>query len=213
MEDMKRILIKAIADLREKESLELVSKMLVSGFPPLEIIEAARKGMEEVGSRYERREYYLSALIMSGEIFDEIVSLLDSVMKLDEIDKDAPQVIIGAPLGDIHDIGKNIVAGQLRCSGFRVVDLGVSVKPSSFIEAARETGAPVIGMSTLITAAYESIKETVLSLKKAGLYSAVKVMIGGGAVNEKVCEYACADAWGRDAADAVKLAKRFTGQN
>jgi methylmalonyl-CoA mutase cobalamin-binding domain/chain len=205
-------LLSAIAGLKEIEALELVEEMLSSGVDPLHIIEVSRQGMDEVGRRYERHEYYLSGLIMSGEIFSEIVVLLDRFLNYQFLKEEDPKVILGAPLGDVHDIGKNVVSTLLRCSGFNVVDLGVSVAPSRFVEAARESGATVVGLSALITAAYESIRETVICFERAGLRDKVKIMLGGGAITEKVCEYAGADAWGRDAADALKFARIYTGK-
>lgn len=202
----------AIADLKEREALKAAEEMLSSGVDPLHVVEISRLGMDEVGRRYERNEYYLSGLIMSSEIFNEIMVMLDRSFNYQFVRKEDPKVILGAPLGDVHDIGKNVVSSLLRCSGFNVVDLGVSVNPSRFVEAARESAATVIGMSALITTAYESIRETVLCFERAGMRDEVKIMLGGGAISAKVCEYAGADAWGRDASDALRFARLFTGK-
>ena len=205
-------LLSAIAGLKEREALGLVEEMLSGGVDPLHIIEVSRRGMDEVGRRYERNEYYLSGLIMSSEIFNQIAVMLDRYFDHRAAGEGDPKVILGAPLGDVHDIGKNVVSGLLRCSGFDVVDLGVSVSPSRFVEAAGESGATVIGLSALITATYESIRETVDCFERAGLRGRVKIMLGGGAITEKVCGYAGADAWGRGAADALKFARIYTGK-
>lgn len=209
---MDEVLRNAIADLRENEALSTAEEMLASGADPLHVIEVSRLGMDEVGRRYERHEYYLSGLIMSGEIFNEIVALVERSFNFRTAGAADPRIIMGAPLGDVHDIGKNVVCTLLRCSGFNVVDLGVSVAPSRFVEAAAEYAAPVIGLSALITPAYESIRETVLCCERAGLRDRVKIMIGGGAIAARVCEYTGVDAWGRDASDAVKFAKMHTGK-
>jgi methylmalonyl-CoA mutase cobalamin-binding domain/chain len=205
-------LIGAISDLKEKEALKLAEEMLSSGADPLHIVEVSRRGMDAVGKRYENHEYYLSGLIMSGEIFNEIVVMLERSFNYQVVREEDPKVILGAPLGDVHDIGKNVVSTLLRCSGFNVVDLGVSVNPSRFVEAAGESGARIVGLSALITAAYESIRETVLCFERAGLRDKVTIMLGGGAITGKVCEYAKADAWGRDASDALKFARTYTGK-
>jgi len=205
-------LLNAIADLKEKEALGLAEEMLSSGADPLHVVEISRQGMDEVGRRYERNEYYLSGLIMSSEIFNEIMVMLDRSFNYRLARNEDPKVILGAPLGDVHDIGKNVVSSLLRCSGFNVVDLGVSVNPSRFVEAARESAASVIGLSALITAAYESIRETVLCFERAGIRDKVNIMLGGGAITAKVCEYAGADAWGRDASDALRFARTYTGK-
>ncbi|MHB8781568.1 MAG: cobalamin B12-binding domain-containing protein [Candidatus Geothermincolia bacterium] len=211
--DIGEKLIAAVAELKEQESLDLAGRMLDTGVEPTQIIEVSRRGMEIVGERYERREYYLSALIMSGEIFKNIVRLLERSFCMPEPPAEpGNQIILGAPLGDVHDIGMGVVSILLRCSGFKVVELGVNVTPAKFLEAAKRTGAPVIGMSALLTVAYEPIRETIASFEKEGLRENVRIMLGGGAISERVCEYAGADAWGRDAMDAVRFAKIFTGK-
>lgn len=209
---MSDLLAGAIANLQEQKALEIAREMIASGDDPLHIVEVARRGMDEVGLRYERNEYYLSGLIMSGEIFNEIVYLLDYEPPPGASGVGSSKVVMGAPLGDVHDIGKDIVSTLLRCDGFEVVDLGVSVLPSRFVQAVRESGAGIVGISTLITVAYESIRETVLAFEQAGLRDGVKIMLGGGAISGKVRDYTGADAWGPDAGDAVAFAKAFTGK-
>jgi methylmalonyl-CoA mutase cobalamin-binding domain/chain len=211
--ELEEALINAVAEVDEDRALDLAAEMLDRDVEPLLIVEACRAGLEIVGKRYERREYFLSALIMSGEIFNGIMARLEyrGFFRLAE-DEDAPKVLLGAPLGDVHDLGKYIVSMLLRSSGFKVIDLGVSVAPSRFLEAAREHHAGLVGMSALITAAYESVRETVAGFEQAGLRDRVKIMLGGGATNQRVCTYTGADAWSRDAADAVKFAKEFLGK-
>lgn len=204
--------MQAIANLREEEALHLAQDMLADGVDPLHVVEVSRRGMDEVGKRYERQEYYLSGLIMSGEIFKEIVALMDDPLPFRTAGGESCKVVMGAPLGDVHDIGKDVVVTLLRISGFQVIDLGVSVLPSRFVDAVAESGAGVVGISTLITVAYESMRETVIAFEEAGLRDKVKIMLGGGAVSEKVCKYAGADAWGRDAINAVEFTKAFTGK-
>lgn len=206
-------MIKAMGDLDEEEVLQLVEGMLSSGVEPLRIIEMCREGFDIVGERYEKREYFLSGLILSDEIFKSVMELLDrSGCFVPLAQGELGKVVLGAPLGDVHDIGKGIVATLLRYSGFDVIDLGVSVKPSEFLEAAVQSGAGVVGMSALITMAYEPLRETVTGFEREGLRGKVKIMLGGGAVSERVCEYAGADAWSRNASDAVKFARLFAGK-
>jgi len=206
-------LVKAMGDLDEEGVVACVKSMLSAGTEPLHIVELCRKGFEIVGKRYETREYFLSGLIISDDIFSGVFDLLDSSGCFQPSEEETlGKVILGAPLGDVHDIGKGIVSQLLRYSGFEVIDLGVNVRPVSFLEAAMESGAAVVGISTLITVAYESLRETVLDFQREGLRDRVKIMLGGGAVSQRVCEYAGADAWSRDAADAVKFARAFTGK-
>jgi methylmalonyl-CoA mutase cobalamin-binding domain/chain len=204
-EDLK----KALVELREEDALELADEMLAGGIEPLHIVDVAREALNIVGERYERREYFLSALIMSGEIFRGIVAMLEDSFNFPKAEGEARRVVLGAPLGDVHDIGKDIVAILLRCHGFEVVDLGVSVSPEAFVDAAKQTGARLVAMSTLITIAYDAIKETVDSFERAGIRGDVKIILGGGAISRRVCDYTGADDFGEDAMDAVRFAERF----
>jgi methylmalonyl-CoA mutase cobalamin-binding domain/chain len=210
---MNEKLVQAMGDLDEEGVIACVEDMLSAGAEHLHIVELCRKGFEIVGKRYESREYFLSGLIISDDIFKNVLDLLDRSGCFHATEEGKiGKVVLGAPLGDVHDIGKGIVAQLLRYSGFEVIDLGVNVRPASFLEDAVESGATVVGISTLITMAYESLRETVLGFEREGLRDSVKIMLGGGAVSQRVCEYAGADAWSRDAADAVKFAKKFTGR-
>ncbi|MEW6553794.1 MAG: cobalamin-dependent protein [Actinomycetota bacterium] len=211
--DEDETLVRAMGDLDEEGVIAGVERMLSAGTAPLHIVELCRKGFEIVGKRYENREYFLSGLIISDDIFSSVLDLLERSGCLRPREEEALcKVVLGAPLGDVHDIGKGIVGQLLRYSGFEVIDLGVNVRPAGFLEAAVESGARIVGISTLITVAYESLRETVLDFEREGLRDEVKIMLGGGAVSQRVCEYAGADAWSRDAADAVKYARAFTGK-
>ncbi len=195
-----------IAELEESKTLEAIRKSLREGEDPVVLIESLRKGMETVGERFEKKEYFLSELIMSAEIFKQGVALIEPHLKTTE-EKPSKTVVIGTVKGDIHDIGKNIVATMLRCVGFNVSDLGVDVDPRAFAEEARKAGECIVALSGLLTVAFDSMKETVSAIEEAGLREKVKIMIGGGAVNEKVLEYSKADAYGRNAMDAVRIAR------
>ena len=199
-----------LAELKEDEALSEVRSLLDSGADPLSLVEGLREGMSEVGRRFEEKEYFLSELIMSAEIFKEAIALIEPHLQAGA-SQTKGTVIIGTVKGDIHDIGKNIVATLLRCEGYDVHDLGVDVPPASFIDELKETGAFLLALSGLLTLAFDSMKETVETLAEAGLRDKVKVIIGGGPVNEKVVEYSGADAFGVDAAQAVKLANEYLG--
>ncbi len=210
--DMDKKLVKAMGELDEEVVITSVRDMLGAGVEPLHIVELCREGFEIVGKRYENREYFLSGLIISDDIFSSVLDILERSGCFQAAPGEHHgRVIMGAPLGDVHDIGKNIVSQLMRYSGFEVIDLGVNVRPQDFVQAAAENSASIVGISTLITMAYESLRETVFGFQREGLRGSVKIMLGGGAVSQRVCEYAGADAWSRDAADAVKFAKAFTG--
>lgn len=199
-----------LAELEEDQLLRCVREALSRGDDPLTLVEKLREGMGTVGERFEEHEYYLSELIMSAEIFKQALALIEPRMGA-AASESRGRIVIGTVQGDIHDIGKNIVVTLLRCEGYEVYDLGENVPPRVFVEKVIETGAGLVALSGLLTFAFDAMKETADALSAAGLRPALKVIIGGGPVNESVLEYVGADDWGRDAAQAVKLAERFLG--
>ncbi|SMB94951.1 Methanogenic corrinoid protein MtbC1 [Thermanaeromonas toyohensis ToBE] len=197
-----------LADLQEEKVLNEVRAQLAAGKDPLQIIEECRQGMQLVGERFEQKEYFVSDLVMSAAIFSQVTELIAPHLK-GEAGGPKGKVVIGTAKGDIHDIGKNIVIAMLQCHGYEVIDLGVDVEPQKFVDAVRESGAGIVGISCLLTVAFPALKETVDAFVEAGIRDRVKIMIGGAPVNEKVKEYAGADAVGRDAMAAVNLAREF----
>ncbi|MEM1566023.1 MAG: corrinoid protein [Candidatus Bathyarchaeia archaeon] len=205
-------LINAVADLKEEEALKLVKEMLDAGEDPFKIMEYVRKGMEIVGNRFANSEYFISDLIYAGEILKAITALIKPKLIAKEAQaKKLGKVVIGTVAGDIHDIGLDIVAFMLEINGFEVYNLGVDVPPEKFVEKIKETGAPIVGLSGFLTIAFDSMKQTVEAIKKAGLRDKVKIMIGGGQITEEVRQYVGADAYGKDAMEAVALAKKWMG--
>jgi len=212
MSDQNNKLIQALADLEEDEFLRLFEEVLSEGQDPVTLLENCRKGMEIVGKRFEEKEYFLTDLIMAAEMFKVATSQIEPKLSGNGAQASAGTIVFGTVQGDIHDIGKDIVIAMLRGAGFTVHDLGVDVPPQSFVDKVKETGAKVVGMTGLITISYDSMKATIEALQAAGLREQVKIMIGGGMTNEKVQEYAGADAWGHDVTSAVALARQFTMQ-
>jgi methanogenic corrinoid protein MtbC1 len=208
---MSKKLVNAIADMREEEALKLVKEMVEGGSEPMAILDAAREAMDIVGQRYEKGAYFLPELILAGEMLNQITDIVKpELAKLPEIERHG-KVLIGTVEGDIHDIGKNIVSFMLDVNGFNVLDLGVDVSPQKFVEAIQDFGPQVVGLSGFLTLAFDAMKETVEAIKAAGLRDGVKIMIGGGQVNDKIQEYAGADAYGKDAMAGVSLAKKWVG--
>jgi len=208
---MSQKLVNAIADMREKEALELVRGMIAAGTEPAEILNAARKAMEVVGQRYEKGTYFLPELIMAGEILSQISEIVKSRMTQAQEIKRHGKVLIGTVQGDIHDIGKNIVTFMLDVNGFEVLDLGVNVPAEKFTQAIQDFQPQVVGLSGFLTLVYDAMKEVVEATKKAGVRDKVKIMIGGGQVNDEVRKYTGADAYGKDAMEAVRLAQGWIG--
>ena len=204
-------LVTALADLKEEQALGIVQKRLDAGDDPLAILDDARRAMETVGKRFENSEYFIPDLVYSGEILKGITDLVKpKLTKAAEI-KRVGKVIIGTVSGDIHDIGKNIVTFMLDVNGFEVYDLGVDVPAQDFVNKIKETQAGVVGLSGFLTLAFDSMKETVEAIGAAGLRDKVKVMIGGGQMNEDLRKYTGADAYGANAMAGVSLAKEWIG--
>jgi 5-methyltetrahydrofolate--homocysteine methyltransferase len=202
-------LMKAIAELEEKEALRLTKERLDRGEEPRLILDESRSGMEMVGKRFSEGTYFLPELIFSAEIFKEITEIVKPRLKKEVQAKRLGKVIIGTVAGDIHDIGKDIVVFMLDVSGFEVYDLGVDVPPKKFVEKIKETNASVVGLSGFLTLAFDSMKETVGAINAAGLRDKVKIMIGGGQIDEEIKKYTGADAYGKDAMAGVSLTKAW----
>lgn len=199
-----------IADLDEQAALAEVQSELDAGADPLQIFEACRQGMVEVGKRYEENAYFVADLMMAGEIFKQASELLSPSMS-GLATESKGKIVVGTVQGDVHDIGKDLVVALLRADGYEVIDAGVDVPPATFVELVKETGTSVLGLSGLITTAYDGMKNTVTALEEAGLRDKVKILIGGGLVNDEVLAYAGADAWGKDANEAVTLVNKYYG--
>jgi len=200
-------LVGALADLREQEALALVQARLDAGDDPLRIFDDARRAMEIVGERFSASEYFIPELVYAGEILKEISAIVKPRLAKDADVSRIGKVIIGTVAGDIHDIGKDIVVFMLDVNGFEVLDLGVDVPAERFVETIKETSSPVVGLSGFLTLAFQSMKDTVAAIEEAGLRNDVKIMIGGGPIDEQVRSFAGADAFGTDAMAAVELAK------
>lgn len=205
-------LIHLLTDLDEDGVLQQVRQRLSRGDDPLRIIEDCNEGMRLVGQRYERGEYYVSGLIMSGEIFREVVELVQPLLPQKVQGQPSGKVLVGTVSGDIHDIGKNIAGMLLVCYGFTVIDLGVDVPPAVFASKAIEVRPDVVGLSGLITASFDAMKTTVAALRAQAQEQrcSFPIVIGGGMIDEQVCRFVGADYWVSNAMDGVRLCQRLT---
>lgn len=208
---MSQQLVDAIADMREEEALKLVREMVESNSNPMAILDKTREAMDLVGKRFEEGTYFLPELMLAGEMMNQITEIIKP--KLAEMpDRERHgKVLIGTVEGDIHDIGKNIVSFMLDVNGFEVLDLGVDVPSQKFVEAVQEFQPQIVALSGFLTLSFDSMKNTVAAIESAGLRDKVKIMIGGGQINEEVKEYAGADGYGKDAVAGISLAKKWTG--
>jgi 5-methyltetrahydrofolate--homocysteine methyltransferase len=206
-------LAKLLSELKEPEALAYVDKALGQGTAAEALLAEAQEGMNIVGQRFSKGEYFIPDLIFSGEILKGIVQKLEPKLKAGagKEAKRLGKVIVGTVAGDIHDIGKDLVVFMLDVNGFEVTDLGIDVPVQKFVDAIKNTGSTVVGLSGFLTLAFDSMKETVEAIKKAGLRDKVKIMIGGGQIDDHVKKYTGADAYGKDAMAAVQLAKGWIG--
>ena len=204
-------LVKALADLDEKKVVQIVKERLDAGGDPGGILEDSRKAMEIVGKRFADGDYFIPDLVYSGEILSQINETVKPKLKGPSEVKRLGKVVLGTVAGDIHDIGLNIVEFMLDMNGFEVYNLGIDQPSKNFVDKIKETGAPIVGLSGFLTLAFDSMKETVAAIKASGLRDQVKIMIGGGQIDEQVREYAGADAYGQDAMAAVTLARKWVG--
>ena len=205
---MSQELINAITEMREDDALKIASQMLDSGASPLEVLDACRNAMEIIGKRFETGDCFIPELMLAGEILSQISAIVKPRMSQLAESKKLGKVIVGTVQGDIHDIAKDIVVFMLDINGFEVTDLGVDVPPAKFVEAVKQAGAKIVGLSGFLTLAFDPMKDTVAALKAAGLND-VKVMIGGGQIDENIRQYTGADAYGKDAMAAVAIAKSW----
>jgi len=202
----------AIGKLKFEDVERMVREAIRGQKDPWEILDECRAGMDMVGKLYSSGEYFLSELIMSADIFKKIVGMLEPLLMERKERAPVGSVVIGTPRGDIHDIGKNIVATLFKVSGFDVHDLGVDVPPEAFVNKVAETKARVVAMSALITPTFESMKKVVDLLKEKDLRKGKFVIIGGGPTTTAVRDYVGADAWSLDPKVGVDTCKEFVLQ-
>jgi 5-methyltetrahydrofolate--homocysteine methyltransferase len=206
---MSKELIDAITEMREEDAIAITKKLLDGGADPLAVLDACRQAMGIIGMRFETGESFIPELILAGEILGQISAVVKPHMQQDAESKKLGKVVLGTVQGDIHDIAKDIVGFMLDINGFEVTDLGVDVSPEKFVETVKQTGAKIVGLSGFLTLAFDPMKVTVQALKDAGMTD-VKVMIGGGQIDENIRQYTGADAYGKDAMAAVALAKSWS---
>ena len=197
-------IVEAIIELDEQAALELADGRIKSGTEPVEILERCREGMSLVGEKFESGDLFLSEMIMAAEIFNQIMNIVRPHLK-SALSEPRGKVVIGTVEGDVHDIGKNIAIALLKAEGFDIVDLGVDVPPATFVEAIREHEPDIVGMSSLLTVALETTKQTIDAITEAGLRDKVRIIVGGGRIDSHATEYIKPDASTDNAAQGVRM--------
>ena len=199
----------AMADIEDEQVIDLVEKQVSEGRDPFLILADLKEGMDIVGQRFSDNEYFLVELVMSADIFKRAMEKLESGLLSTQTENASGKIVIGTVAGDVHYIGKNLVVAFLMSNGFDVYDLGEDVPPEKFVEKLKETGAKVLALSGLITITHEVMKQTIEALTQAGIRDDVKVMIGGGDIDQSIVEYTGADAFGKDAMSSIEIARKF----
>ena len=187
----------------------LTEELLAKGITPSRIVEeGVVPGMDVVGQKYESGEYFLPELFMAGEAAKVVTAIIKPYLKKEGA-KALGTVVIGTVFGDVHNVGKDLVASTLEGVGFKVTNLGVNVPAETFVEAAKKENADIVAMSALITTTMLNMKDVIKALNSGGIRSKVKVMVGGAPLDEKFAKEIGADAYGRDPRQAVLRAREL----
>ena len=198
-----------VADLKEVPALTTLEGLLAEGVAPELLLESCMEGMRRVGMRFEKGRYFIAALIMAGEIMRCAAEMLGPHIVSGETAKAKGKVLLGTVQGDIHDLGKNLFASQLRFNGVEVVDLGLDVAPEVFLLKAQEQKPNMVGLSCVLTSCISGLKNTVELLHNKLGHQCPPVIIGGACMDEKVREYSKADFWASDAAQGLRICQQL----
>jgi methanogenic corrinoid protein MtbC1 len=205
----------ALIELDEERTLQFARDLLDQGeATPHSILNTCQQALKVVGERYEREEYFISGLIMAGELFKEVLELVQPLYEQTALRESAGTILLGTVAKDIHDIGKNLFSTSLKGFGFEVVDLGVDVSPETFLEGLLRSRADLVCLSGLIAAAFDSMKQTVELLRahEKELGYRPPVVLGGAIMDGRVCEYVGADSWSTDAMEGVRICQKLVAQ-
>ncbi len=192
-------------------ALSAAREALDAGVEPVALVsDGISPAMGEVGRLFEEGEYYVPDLLMAARATKEIFTILRPLLAQTGV-KPTARVVLGTVQGDLHDIGKNLVAAMLEGGGFEVVDLGVDVPPEKFIAAVKEQQPHILGLSALLTTTMPAMRKAMEALGAAGVREQVKIMVGGAPVTEAFAQSIGADGYGENAAASVELARRLVG--
>ena len=203
------LLYEAILNGKLEQAVDVTNQAIADGVEPQAIINGYMiKAMEEVGQRFQRGEAFVPNLLMAARAMKGSLDILKPLMKGDASNT-LGKVVIGTVKGDLHDIGKNLVASMLEGCGFEVINLGVDVPSEKFIAAIKENNADILCLSALLTTTMNYMKDVIEALKADGLRDKVKVMVGGAPVTALFAEQVGADGYSEDASETVALARRL----
>jgi len=206
---MRNVLVDNIVNLEEEKALNRVEELLTGDKPVMDIMEDCRKAMKKVGEKFENDEYFIPQLIMAAEIMKQITEMTEKKCVTNQERSTIGKIILGTVKGDIHDIGKSVVDFNLDVNGFEVIDIGEDISSDKFIQEIKIHNPDIVGLSCLLTVAFDSMKEIIEDIQEANLRDEVKIIIGGAPIDDEICEYVGADGWAEDAVKAVDLAKKM----
>jgi methylmalonyl-CoA mutase cobalamin-binding domain/chain len=203
-------LAQALVKLDENKIHQILDERISAGEEAMNLIHDSNQGLAEIGRLFETGEYFLSELIFSGNLMNGVMKKLEPILGGSQQSTEIKgSIVIGTVKDDMHDIGKNIMVMMLKGCGFHVIDLGVDVSPEKFVDAVRQSGSKVVGLSALLSTTYPNMKGVIDALKEAGLRDGVTVIIGGAPVDENVCVAVGADEWANDGGKGIRICKEI----
>jgi 5-methyltetrahydrofolate--homocysteine methyltransferase len=211
MENLLRNLKGYLINLDFNKTVELTKELLDKRTDPLTILNTLREGLDEIGKKYEGGEYFLSELIIAGDLMKEVLSIVEPKLS-GNAKEPLGKIVVGTVQGDMHDIGKNIFIMLAKAQGFEVVDLGVDVPAEKFVEAVRSENPQILAMSALLTVTMPYMAEVIETLKKEGLRESMKVIIGGAPITKKFGREIGADHAAETAVEGVEVCKKWLGE-
>lgn len=213
-QDLLKELARAVIELDAAQATALAEQALRMGLEPMTVLEQGlAEGLRQIGHEFEVGERFIPELVLAAQAMEAAVEVLEpEIAHRGQARRFSGKVVIGTVEGDIHDIGKNIVAMLLRASGFEVHDLGVDVPAEMFLSKAREVDADIIGASALLTTTMVKQRDLVETLKEYGLRSKFKVVIGGAPTSQQWADKIGADAYAAHATEAVRVAERLVSK-
>jgi corrinoid protein of di/trimethylamine methyltransferase len=209
-EELYQVISKAVTEGEEEEAVRKVEEALKSGLPPVEIMQRGIvAGISKAGALWKANEYFLPDVIMAADAFKAAMAILKPRLKEGEGVRKGKKIVMGVVQGDVHDLGKSLVIAMLTSAGFEVIDLGIDVPLQKFIDAAREHQPHILGLGAYMTTTMLEMKGIIAELEKQGLRRKLKVMVGGVPTSQEFADQIGADAWGKDALDAIQKALKL----
>jgi len=209
-EELYQVISKAVTEGEEEEAVRKVEEALKSGLPPIEIMQRGIvAGISKAGELWKANEYFLPDVIMAADAFKAAMAILKPRLKEGEGVRKGKKIVMGVVQGDVHDLGKSLVIAMLTSAGFEVIDLGIDVPLQKFIDAAREHQPHILGLGAYMTTTMLEMKGIIAELEKQGLRRKLKVMVGGVPTSQEFADQIGADAWGKDALDAIQKALKL----